>query len=59
MGAASRYQERGVKPADADKLFDAHLDKVAKEMGIGVEPPSPKVQKVAAQLKDILAAAKK
>lgn len=50
-GAAQRYQERGVKPAQADILFNTHMDKVAKELGLNAKPLSPRVQKVAAELK--------
>lgn len=55
IGAAMRYKERGVQPEHADILFNAHLDKVANEMGIDVQPLSPKAQKAAAVLKQAFA----
>jgi hypothetical protein len=57
QGAAARYKERGVAPAQADQLFDSHLDKMAKELGVA-PAVSPKVQKVAAQLKALLVSTK-
>ena len=34
QGAAARYLELGIAPEVANKLFDTHMAKVAKELGI-------------------------
>ena len=34
QGAAARYRERGVKPEDADRLFDAYTTKQAQARGL-------------------------
>ena len=52
LGAAHRYQERGVTPQQADQLFTAHVEKIAGEMGLAAQPaPTDKVQKLAAALR--------
>jgi hypothetical protein len=53
-GAAAQYKARGIAPADADKLFDAHLAKMAEELGVN-EQTNPKAVKLASELKKLLA----
>ena len=58
MGAAHRYKALGVKPADATRLFDTHMAKMAEEMGIVQKTLSPRAQKVAEALRKTLASKK-
>ena len=49
LGAAARYAERKVKAADADRLFNSHMEKVATELGLN--KPAPKIEKLAAAIR--------
>lgn len=59
IGAAQRYKELGVKPADADRLFNAQMSKIAKEVGLEDKPLSERAQKVAESIKKTVTVAKK
>lgn len=52
QGAAERYRELGITPGDADVLFNTHMAKVAKELGVA--PLSPAAEKFAAALRGSL-----
>jgi hypothetical protein len=58
-GAAARYKEQGISPADATRLFDAHMSKLANDLGLTSKPLSPKAQKIAAAMKTIIKSTKK
>ena len=49
LGAAARYTERKVLAADADRLFNSHMEKMAKELGL--DKPSPKITKLASAIR--------
>lgn len=55
MGAAARYQERGVAPAKADELFSGYVSKLAEEAGLTPKVDQAKCEKIAAELKAHLA----
>jgi len=50
--AARRYAERGIPPAQAEQLFNKMMDKLSSDLG--VKPVSPKIQKIASELKRAL-----
>jgi len=54
QAAAARYLERGVDPRTATYLFDTHMDKVAKELGIR-KPLTPGAIKFASAILHALA----
>ena len=49
-GAAARYQELGVKSAEAGRLLDTHIAKIADELGI--RPINPAAARLAAGILD-------
>lgn len=58
QGAAARYKERGVSPAQANQLFDAHIEKMASELGVTQPVLTPKVVKLATVLKQAIVASR-
>lgn len=50
QGAAQRYKARGVKPEQADALFNAHMSKLAEQAGLPVVD-TVKCEKIAAAIK--------
>lgn len=52
--AARRYEERGVDPATADKLFNGFVSKQAEQQGMQVPKSNPRATKLANALKQML-----
>ena len=51
QGAAQRYQERGLTPAQAEQLFQSYMGKLAEEAGLVPQVDTAKCEKIAEALK--------
>ena len=58
QGAADTYTARGVKPADADRLFDTQLQKLAGELGVDKPELTPGATKAAEIIRGVIATKK-